>query len=47
VTKIRAEKSLTYKDFAKEIQYIWTVKTKVIPLRTGDWKLLKIIQKMP
>jgi hypothetical protein len=47
VTKRAAEKSLKYKDFAKEIQHMWTVKTKVIPLITGNWKLLKIIQKMP
>jgi hypothetical protein len=35
VIKNKAEKILKYKDHTTEIQRMWTVKTKVIPVITG------------
>ena len=36
VIKKEAEKILTYKDLTTEIQRMWNVKTKVIPVITGQ-----------
>jgi hypothetical protein len=36
-----------YKDLTVEIQCMWNVKTNVIPLITGNWNHLIIIQKIP
>jgi uncharacterized membrane protein len=47
VTKKEAEKILKYKELTTEIQRIWNVKTKVIPvIMGGDWDYFKIIQKI-
>ena len=36
--KKEAEKILKYKDFITEIQHMWNVKAKVIPvIARGDW----------
>ena len=35
VIKKEAEKSVKYKDLTIEIQHMWNVKTKVIPIITG------------
>ena len=35
VIKQEAEKILKYKDLTKEIQYMWKVKTRVIPVIIG------------
>jgi len=46
VTKKKANKILKYKDLTIEIQCMWNVKTKVIPVITGDWDYFKVIQKI-
>jgi len=44
VIKNEAEKILKYKDLTIEIQCMWNVKTKVIPvIIRGDWDYLKDI----
>jgi hypothetical protein len=35
VIKREAKKILKYKDFTIEIQYMWNVKAKMIPVKTG------------
>jgi len=48
VTKKEAEKILKHKDLTIEIQRMWSVKTKVIPVNNGgNWIHLTIIQKIP
>jgi uncharacterized protein with HEPN domain len=47
VIKKETEKILVHKYFTTELQHMWNVKTKVIPVKQGDWNLLKIIQKLP
>ena len=47
VIKKEAEKTLKYKDRTIEIQCMWNVKTKVIPVIIGgDWDYFKVIQKI-
>jgi len=47
VIKKAAEKILKYKDLTTEIQRMWNVTTKVIPVITkGNWNHLKIVQKI-
>jgi hypothetical protein len=36
VIKNEAEKILKYKYFTTEVQHMWNVKTKVIPIKEGD-----------
>jgi len=44
VIKNEAEKILKYEDLTIEIQHMWNVKTKVIPvIRGGDWDYFKAI----
>jgi hypothetical protein len=45
--KKETEKFLIYKYFTTEVQRMWNVKTKAIPVKEGDWNHLKIIQKIP
>jgi len=46
VIKKEAEKILKYKDLTIEIQHIWNVKTKVIPVITGaTWTISKSFRK--
>jgi len=47
VIKRETEKILKYKYFTTEVQRMWNVKTKMIPVKEGDWNHLKITQKMP
>jgi hypothetical protein len=47
VIKKAAEKILKDKDLTTEIQRMWNVTTKVIPVITkGNWNHLKIVQKI-
>jgi hypothetical protein len=47
VIKKATEKILKYKDLTTEIQRMWNVTTKVIPVITkGNWSHLKIVQKI-
>ena len=46
--KKEAEKIPKYKNITIEIQPMWNVKTKVIPVIIGgNWNYFKIIQKIP
>jgi hypothetical protein len=47
VIKRETEKILKYKYFTTEVQRMWNVKTKVIPVKEGDCNHLKITQKIP
>ena len=46
VIKKEADKILKYKDFTIEIQCIWNVKTKVIPVIRGATGTTSVIQKI-
>jgi len=48
VIKKEAEKTVRYKDLIKEIQRMWNVKAKVIPVITGaTGTILKPLKKYP
>jgi hypothetical protein len=47
VIKKEAAKILKYKHLTIEIQRMWNVKTKAIPvINTGDWDYFNVIQKI-
>jgi hypothetical protein len=44
--KGRSGKPLNYKDLKIEIQFMWNVKTKMIPvIERGNWNNFKIVNK--
>jgi len=47
VIKKEVEKILKYKDLTTELQRMWNVKTKVIPVITGATGTISVIQKIP
>ena len=49
VIKKEAESTVKYEDLTIEIQRMWNVKTKVIPVinNRGNWNHLRIVQKIP
>jgi hypothetical protein len=46
VIKKEAKKILKYKELTIEIQRVWSVKTNVTPIITGDWNHFRILQKI-
>ena len=47
VIKKEADKILKYQDLIIEIQCLWNMIAKVIPVIMGDWKHFKISQTIP